>query len=306
MDKDSCFGWRKNGKNMRKTFAMTGAAGYVAQRHMQAIKDTGNDLIAVLDPHDALGILERYHPNAYCFSTENNLEAFLREHPVDYLTICSPNHLHFEHIALGLRCGANIICEKPLVIQPDQLDALLALRQIHQRAIHTILQLRLLPSVQLLQKVISESDAYHQVEVRYITSRGKWYHHSWKGQDQLSGGLITNIGIHLFDLLLWLFGPLERAELIYKTKEFVNGKLYLRKAEVNWTLSTDPSRLPESAKEQGKKTFREINIDGQELRLDEGLEELHTKCYQEILMGKGPGINEAAPSILLCHLLVNL
>lgn len=291
---------------MRKTFAMTGAAGYVAPRHMQAIRDTGNDLIAVLDPHDALGILERFHPNANCFSTENELEAFLREHPVDYLTICSPNHLHFEHIALGLRCGANIICEKPLVIQPDQLDALLALQQAHQRTIHTILQLRLLPSVQLLHKEISASDAYHQVEVRYITSRGKWYHHSWKGRDQLSGGLITNIGIHLFDLLLWLFGPLERAELIQKSETFVNGKLYLRKAEVNWTLSTDSLRLPESVKELGKKTFRELNIDGQEFRLDDGLEELHTQCYREILLGRGPGIIEAAPSIILCHQLTNL
>lgn len=291
---------------MRKTFAMTGAAGYVAPKHMQAILDTGNDLVVVLDPHDTLGILDRFHPDALCFSNEDAFEAYLLEHPVDFLTICAPNHLHFEHIKLGLRCGCNIICEKPLVIDPKQLDSLQSLQQIHQRKIHTILQLRLLPSVQAFHSLISGNDSYHKVEVRYITSRGRWYHQSWKGQDNLSGGLITNIGIHLFDLLLWLFGPTERAELLRKTKDYVSGKLYLQKAEVSWILSTDASRLPPVALSQGRKTFREMMIDGKPLRLDDGLNELHTYCYQEVLSGNGPGIREAAPSIQLCHTLMHL
>lgn len=284
-----------------ETFALTGAAGYVAPRHMQAIKETGNSLVAVLDPHDTLGVMDRYFPEAECFSSDQMFHKFIREAGINYLTICSPNHVHFEHIKMGMQCGANIICEKPLIIHPEQLIELSELEQLHQRNIKTILQLRLLPAVQAIRNSLHYDTLRHTVDVQYITSRGKWYHHSWKGQNELSGGLVTNIGIHLFDLLIWLFGSVENVKVNHHTTRSVQGELILERANVSWKLSIDPQELPAEARRQGLRTFRAIRIDGQECKLDDGLEGLHTQCYQEILAGSGPGIKDAAPSIHLCH-----
>lgn len=287
-------------------FALTGAAGYVAPRHMQAIADTGNSLVAVLDPHDTLGIMDRYFPGAECFSSDQLFHAFIRKSGIHYLSVCSPNHIHFQHMMMGLESGANIICEKPLVIDPAQLQSLQELEQQHGRQIRTILQLRRLPAVQAIRNALANDTTKHIVEVEYITPRGKWYHHSWKGQDQLSGGLVTNIGIHLFDLLIWLFGGVEDVKVHHRNATFVQGELRLERANVSWKLSIDASELPESALKQGARTFRAIRIDGQECKLDDGLEGLHTQCYREILSGHGPGIAEAAPSIHLCHRILHI
>lgn len=287
-------------------FALTGAAGYVAPRHMQAILDTGNTLVAVLDPHDTLGVMDRYFPDAECFSDGQLFHQFIRQSGIDYLTVCSPNHTHFQHIMMGMQSGANIICEKPLVIDPAQIQALQELEHLHHRHIKTILQLRLLPAVQAIKNALAADPAKHVVEVQYITSRGKWYHHSWKGHDELSGGLVTNIGIHLFDLLIWLFGAVEDVAVHHRNPSSVQGDLWLERATVSWKLSIDPAELPASALKQGARTFRTIRIDGQECKLDDGLEGLHTQCYREILAGNGPGIADAAPSIQLCHKILHL
>jgi UDP-N-acetyl-2-amino-2-deoxyglucuronate dehydrogenase len=289
-----------------QTFALTGAAGYVAPRHMQAMLDTGNTLVAVLDPHDTLGVMDRYFPNAECFSSEQLFHQFIRQAGIDYLSVCSPNHIHFQHIKMGILSGANIICEKPLVIDPAQLQDLQELEQLHHRHINTILQLRLLPAVQVIRNSLAADTTHHKVEVQYITSRGRWYHHSWKGQDELSGGLVTNIGIHLFDLLIWLFGAVEDVKVHHRNESSVQGELRLERAQVTWKLSIDATDLPPSALNLDARTFRAIRIDGQECKLDDGLEGLHTQCYREILAGNGPGITEAAPSIHLCHKILHI
>lgn len=287
-------------------FALTGAAGYVAPRHMQAILDTGNVLVAVLDPHDTLGVMDRYFPEAECFSSDQLFHSFIRDAGIQYLTVCSPNHIHFEHIKMGMDCGAHIICEKPLVIDPEQLPVLEELEHLHQRSIKTILQLRMLPAVQAIRRSLIHDTIRHKVDVQYITSRGKWYHHSWKGQDTLSGGLVTNIGIHLFDLLIWLFGAVEKVKVNHQSAQSVHGELMLERADVSWKLSINARELPPEVRSQGLRTYRTIRIDGQECKLDDGLEGLHTECYREILSGNGPGITEAAPSIYLCHKIIHI
>jgi UDP-N-acetyl-2-amino-2-deoxyglucuronate dehydrogenase len=289
-----------------QTFALTGAAGYVAPRHMQAILDTGNSLVAVLDPHDTLGVMDRYFPEAECFSSDHLFHQFIQGSGINYLTVCSPNHLHFQHMKMGMQSGAHIICEKPLVIDPAQLQPLEELEQIHHRQIKTILQLRLLPTVQAIRNALANNTTQHIVDVQYITSRGKWYQHSWKGKDELSGGLVTNIGIHLFDLLIWLFGAVEDVKVHQRNECSVQGELRLERAQVSWKLSIDASELPASAFKLGSKTFRAIRIDGQECKLDDGLEGLHTQCYREILAGNGPGLTEASPSIHLCHKILHI
>ncbi len=289
-----------------QTFALTGAAGYVAPRHMKAILDTGNSLVAVLDPHDTLGVIDRYFPDAECFSSEQLFHQFIQQVGIDYLSVCSPNHIHFQHILMGMQSGAHVICEKPLVINPAQLEQLQELEQVHHRHIKTILQLRLLPAVQAIRNALANDSTQHVVDVQYITSRGKWYHHSWKGQDQLSGGLVTNIGIHLFDLLIWLFGAVEDVKVHHRNESSVQGELRLERAQVSWKLSIGATDLPTSAIKLGASTFRAIRIDGQECKLDDGLEGLHTQCYREILAGNGPGITETAPSIFLCHKILHI
>jgi UDP-N-acetyl-2-amino-2-deoxyglucuronate dehydrogenase len=295
-----------------KNFALTGVAGYIAPRHLQAIKDTGNQLVAAMDPHDSVGILDRYFPDVSFFTEferfDRHLEKLRREgspHKVDYLSICSPNNLHDAHIRLALRLGANAICEKPLVLNPWNLDALQELEQESSARIFTILQLRVHPSLIILKDKLSKekSDHKHEVVLSYITSRGLWYNFSWKGILEKSGGIATNIGIHFFDLLMWLFGDVQTNSLHLKETNRMSGFLELENANVKWFLSTDKNDLPEEAIKKGAPTFRSITIDGEEIQFTEGFTDLHTRVYEETLKGKGFGIEEARPSIKLVQAL---
>ncbi len=283
---------------------MVGAAGYVSPRHLKAIQDTGNQLISVYDPSESLGILDQYFPEAACFSNfESYAEYHNQKNNLDYLSICSPNHHHFSQICWGLENGANIICEKPMVIHPEQLERLKILEQQSGKKVNTILQLRLLPNVSLLKKEIStrEIGKKANVSINYVTARGNWYFNSWKGREEQSGGIVTNIGIHLFDLLIWLFGTVEEVKVNDYSRKKISGFLSLERANVEWSLSIDEGDLPLECIEKNTRYYRELLIDDQSYRLDEGMEKLHTACYREILAGNGPGIIEAAPSIELCH-----
>jgi UDP-N-acetyl-2-amino-2-deoxyglucuronate dehydrogenase len=293
-----------------KNFVITGVAGFVAPRHLEAIKTTGNRLVAAIDPHDAVGILDRYAFEVRFFTEierfDRHLEK-LRRGPEDqrihYVSICSPNYLHDAHIRMALRVGADAICEKPLVINPWNLDALQELERETGRRVHTILQLRLHAALIKLRERIEASDPSHRyrVNLTYMTSRGRWYQVSWKGIQERSGGLATNIGIHFFDMLLWLFGPLRRVEVHVRDEWRTSGILELDRADVTWSMSADPNDLPFEAVAGKKTTFRSITVDGEEIEFSEGFTELHTRSYEEILAGRGFGIEDARPSIELAQ-----
>jgi UDP-N-acetyl-2-amino-2-deoxyglucuronate dehydrogenase len=293
-----------------KNFAITGVAGYIAPRHLKAIHDTGNRLVAAVDPHDAAGLLDRYWFDVRFFTEIERFDRHLEKlkrgpEPgrVDYLTICSPNYLHDAHIRLALRTGANAICEKPLVINPWNLDALEELEHETSRRVNTVLQLRVHPALLALRESLRATPASRRrnVKLAYVTSRGLWYDVSWKGSPDHSGGLVTNIGIHFFDLLLWLFGPVQGTEVHLRNLRKARGILELRDADVEWFLSTDAADLP-FAPEPGKKTtFRSITIDGDEVEFSEGFTDLHTRVYEEVLAGRGFGICDARPSIELAY-----
>ncbi|MEX0720000.1 MAG: Gfo/Idh/MocA family oxidoreductase [Balneolaceae bacterium] len=294
--------------NQQKNFALTGLAGYVAPRHLKAIKDTGNKLVAAVDPNDSVGIIDSYFPDASFFTEverfDRHLEKIRREkngEKVDYLTICSPNHLHDAHIRLAMRVGADAICEKPLVLNPWNLDMLQKLEEEYQQRVWTILQLRVHPSLIALKEKLSQSNSgkKHKVRLTYVTCRGVWYHYSWKGDEEKSGGIGTNIGIHFFDLLMWLFGNPQHTELHVKENNRMGGFLELPNADVEWFLSLEKEDLPESAKE--KRTFRSITVDGEEIEFSGGFTDLHTRVYEETLAGNGFGIDDARPSIELVH-----
>lgn len=289
-----------------KNFAITGVAGYIAPRHLKAVQDTGNNLVAATDPHDSVGILDRYFPDASFFTEyerfDRQLEMLRRSndaHKVDYISICSPNHLHDAHIRLALRIGADAICEKPLVLNPWNLDILADLERESGKRVYTVLQLRVHPSLtELKNKIDAEKKSKkHQVVLTYITSRGKWYNYSWKGMVEKSGGISTNIGVHFFDLLMWYFGNPKHSEVHLAQPDKMSGFLDLENAEVKWFLSLDKSDLPEEAAAAGKSTHRSITIDGNEIEFTEGFTDLHTRVYQEILAGRGFGIPEARASI---------
>lgn len=289
-----------------KNFALTGVAGYIAPRHLQAIYDTGNNLVAAVDPHDSVGILDRYFPEASFFTEferfDRHLEKLRRttsQDKVEYITICSPNNLHDAHIRLALRIGADALCEKPLVLNPWNLDQLQELEQESGKKVYTVLQLRVHPSLIKLKEEIDKENknSKHNVVLTYITSRGPWYYFSWKGREETSGGIATNIGIHFFDLLMWLFGKVERNELHLRTRSKASGFLELEKANVQWYLSIDREDLPKEVKDNGKPTFRSIKVDGSEIEFTEGFTDLHTRVYENILNGSGYGIEDARPSI---------
>jgi UDP-N-acetyl-2-amino-2-deoxyglucuronate dehydrogenase len=293
-----------------KNFALTGAAGYVAPRHLQAIKDTGNRLVAAIDPHDAVGILDRYAFDVRFFTEierfDRHLEKLRRGPEADrvhYVSICSPNYLHDAHIRLALRVGAHAICEKPLVINPWNLDALQELERETGQRVTTILQLRLHPElVSLRDRLAADSGSReHEVTLTYVTARGRWYDTSWKGSDERSGGIVTNIGIHLFDLLLWLFGPMAACEVHARESRRISGALQLARARVRWMLSTDIADLPFPAQPGSKTTFRSLTVDGQSVEFSDGFTDLHTRVYEEVLAGRGCGIDEARPAIELTH-----
>jgi len=289
-----------------KNFAITGVAGYIAPRHLKAIQDTRNYLVAATDPHDSVGILDKYFPDASFFTEyerfDRHLEMLRRNDPVNrvnYLSICSPNHLHDAHIRLALRIGADAICEKPLVLNPWNLDILQNLEQEYNNKVYTVLQLRVHPSlIEMKNKIDRETNGKrHSVILTYITSRGLWYNYSWKGMIEKSGGIATNIGIHFFDLLMWYFGNPRNSEVHLSQKNKMSGFLELEKADVNWYLSLDRNDLPKEAASSGKTTYRSITVDDQEVEFTEGFTDLHTKVYEEILEGRGFGIADARASI---------
>lgn len=291
-----------------KNFALTGAAGYIAPRHLQAIKDTGNNLIAVCDPHDAVGIMDRFFPDAFYFREferfDRHLEMLKRKgEKLDYVSICSPNHLHDAHIRLALRLGADAICEKPLVLNPWNLDALSLLEEEFHKRVYTILQLRVHPSlIELKEKLSQEKrNKKYKVSLTYITSRGSWYDFSWKGDIQKSGGIATNIGIHFFDLLIWLFGKVQKNEVHLKEARKMSGYIELENADVSWFLSLNRQDLPKTCIDQNKTTYRSITYDDNEIQFSDGFTELHTKVYQETLAGRGFGIEDARNSIELVY-----
>ena len=294
-----------------KNFALIGAGGYIAPRHMKAVKDTGNNLIAALDKHDSVGILDSYFPDAEFFVEferfDRHLEKLKRSGThTDYVTVCSPNYLHDAHIRFGLRIGADVICEKPLVLNPWNIDGLIEIEKETGKKISTILQLRLHPAIiALKEKVQKNPGKKYDIDLRYITSRGHWYHISWKGDSQKSGGIATNIGIHFFDMLIWIFGDVKTNEVIQHSPETASGKLELERANVNWFLSIDANSLPADVKQAGKRTFRSLTIDDEAFEFSEGFTELHTRSYDEILKGNGFPVEEARKSIELVHAIRN-
>jgi UDP-N-acetyl-2-amino-2-deoxyglucuronate dehydrogenase len=293
---------------MPKKFAVIGVGGYIAPRHLRAIRDTGHVLVAAVDPKDSVGVLDQYSYDVKFFTEierfDRHLEKLRRgaeENRVQYVSICSPNYLHDSHCRLALRVGANAICEKPLVINPWNLDALEELEEETKRRIHTVLQLRVHPALIKLREDLQQSSGMHEVELTYITSRGPWYQVSWKGQEDKSGGVATNIGVHFFDLLLWLFGPAQGMKTYHVDESRMSGFIELERARVKWYLSVDKSDLPEGAKASGKTTYRSITVDGKEIEFSEGFTDLHTRVYEEILAGRGFGIADARSSISLTH-----
>ena len=291
-----------------KNFALIGAAGYIAPRHLKAIKETNNNLIAALDKFDSVGIMDSYFPNADFFVEferfDRHLEKLKRKDvPLDYVSICTPNYLHDSHIRMALRRGADAICEKPLVLNPWNLEALSAIEKESDNRINTILQLRLHESIiQLKEKVDTEhKKGKYDIDLTYLTSRGKWYDISWKGDESKSGGIATNIGVHFYDMLSWVFGDVQENTVHLREKNKAAGFLEFEKARVRWFLSIDENDLPNPIKELGQKTYRSIQIDQQELEFSDGFTELHTESYKGILNGRGFGLEDVKQSIHIVH-----
>ena len=286
-----------------RRFALIGAAGYVAPKHLQAIRETGQTLVAAVDRHDSVGILDRYFPDARFFTEVERFDRYLEkcrrdpERKIDAVSVCSPNYLHDAHIRLALRVQADAICEKPLVINPWNLDQLAELEAESGRRVYTVLQLRLHPSLQALRERVLASGGRHEVELTYVTRRGAWYHTSWKGDESRSGGVAMNIGVHFFDLLHWIFGPAQRTLLHAAGPSRMGGRLELERAGVSWFLSVDADDLPGEVRTQGGFAFRRIVVDGEEIDLSAGFTDLHTAVYRQILDGGGTGIAEARPAI---------
>jgi len=299
-----------------KRFALIGAAGYIAPRHMKAIKETGNVLVAALDKCDSVGILDSYFPDADFFTEferfDRHVDKLRRKgRKLDYVSICSPNYLHDAHIRFALRNDADAICEKPIVLNPWNLDALEEIEKETGKKVYNILQLRVHPAIVSLKKQVEkeskEKKEKYKIDLTYITSRGKWYFISWKGDINKSGGVATNIGIHFFDMLMWIFGEVKHYEVHYSEPlKKMAGYIELEKAEVRWFLSVDSRDLPEIAIKEGKRTYRSITIDGSEVEFSGGFTDLHTVVYREILDGKGFGIEDARPSIELVYRLRNI
>lgn len=291
-----------------KNFALIGVAGFIAPRHLQAIRDTGNNLVAALDKFDSVGIMDSYFPEADFFTEferfDRHLDKLRRQgKKIDYVSICSPNYLHDSHIRFALRHQADAICEKPLVLNPWNLDALAEIEKETNHRVYTILQLRLHPAIQNLRDEVARGpkDKHYVVSLEYITSRGHWYHRSWKGDESKSGGIATNIGIHFFDMLTWIFGKPAGDSVADIHDDHASGTLHLERATVTWKLSINAAHLPAPVAAAGKRTFRSLKIEGKEIEFSDGFTDLHTACYRQILEGKGFGIAEARTSIEMVH-----
>jgi len=290
--------------NTTKNFAIIGVAGFIAVRHLKAIKETGNVLLAALDKFDSVGLIDSYFPDADFFVEferfDRHIDKLRRSGKnVDYVSICSPNYLHDSHIRFALRNNADAICEKPVVLNPWNIDALQSFEKETGRNVYNILQLRLHPSIIALKKRIEEgpADKIYDIDLSYITSRGNWYHFSWKGDVHKSGGVATNIGVHFFDMLTWIFGGVKTNTVQMLKNDKAAGYLELEKARVRWFMSIDYQDVPSAYKEKGQRTFRSITVDGDELEFSGGFTDLHTQTYQEILKGKGFGLEESRKSI---------
>ncbi len=291
-----------------KDFALIGAAGYIAPRHMKAIKDTGNRLVAALDKFDSVGIIDNYFPEADFFTEyerfDRHIEKLKRKgRDIDYVSICSPNYLHDAHIRFGLRHGAHVICEKPLVLNPWNASALQEIERESEKNVYCILQLRLHPSVIELKKQVEAAppDTIWDIDLTYLTSRGHWYYTSWKGQSEKSGGIATNIGVHFYDMLMWIFGSVQKSTVHLHTHDRAAGLLELERARVKWFLSINYDVIPDHIKKTGIRTYRSLKIGDQEFEFSGGFTELHTLSYQHILDGEGFGINDATQAIDLVH-----
>jgi len=293
-----------------KNFALIGAGGYVAPKHMTAIKDTGNNLIAAVDISDSVGILDSYSFDVAFFTEFERFDRYIEklrragdEKKIHFVSICSPNYLHDAHIRFALRIGADAICEKPLVLKPWNLDALSEIEREIGKRIFNVLQLRVHPSIKELRQKTQgwKTEGKAEIDLTYITSRGKWYFYSWKGDVLKSGGIATNIGVHFFDMLMWIFGGVQHQEVHLAKAEKMAGFLELERANVRWYLSADRHDLPAGAKKDGRTTYRSITVDGEEVEFSGGFTDLHTMVYKDILSGGGYGIEDARPSIELVH-----
>lgn len=293
-------------------FVLIGAAGYIAPRHMKAIKDTGNSLIAAYDPYDGVGIIDSYFPDVDYFTEferfDRHVDRLKRNNSkIDFVSICSPNYLHDSHIRFGLRSGADVICEKPIVLNPWNIDALKDAENDTGQNIYTILQLRHHEVIKTLKQKVEEAprDKIYDIDLTYLTSRGKWYYSSWKGNIEKSGGIATNIGVHFFDMLTWIFGGLKGQTLHLHTHDRASGIMHLERANVRWFLSINNDLIPEKEKLNGKKTYRSIIIDGEEIEFSQGFTELHTISYDAILKGQGYRIGDTREAIEIVHKIRN-
>ena len=293
----------------KKNFALLGAAGFVAPRHLKAIKDTGNTLIAALDKNDSVGILDSYFPKAHFFVEferfDRHIEKITRQENVslDYVSICTPNYLHDSHIRMALRRGASAICEKPLVLNPWNIDALIDIEKESEGNINSILQLRLHPSIIALKEKIAKgpADKIYDVDLTYLTSRGNWYHISWKGDQSKSGGIATNIGVHFYDMLSWVFGPVIKNIVHERKEDRAAGYLEFKQARVRWFLSINEDLLPKNIAASGQRTYRSITVNGEEIEFSGGFTDLHTLSYEAILKGNGFGLDASRTSIEIVH-----
>ena len=288
-----------NGEFSMKRFALIGAAGYIAPRHMAAIRDTGNELVAALDPNDSVGIIDSHFPQADFFTEFERFDRHIdkqrrKGHGVDFISICSPNYLHDSHMRFALRSGADAICEKPLVLNPWNIDGLQEIERNTGHKVNTILQLRVHPAItELRERILREpKDTKRDVDLTYITSRGNWYLQSWKGDQSKSGGIATNIGVHFFDMLHFIFGELQDNKVHLSEDTRAAGYLEYEHARVRWFLSIDVNDIPGPVRDQGQRTYRSITVDGQEIEFSGGFTDLHTRSYEEILAGRGFGLEE--------------
>ncbi len=300
-----------------KNFALIGAAGYIAPRHMIAIKETGNNLVAALDPYDGIGIMDSHFPEANFFTEFERFDRFVdkwhreQEKRIDYISIATPNYLHDAHMRFALKNGADAICEKPLVLNPHNIDQLKVIENETGKKVYNILQLRLHSSIIALKEKVSKEletnpDKVYEIDLTYLTSRGKWYFQSWKGNEAKSGGIASNIGVHFYDMLCWIFGNVEENIVHLKTADTNAGFFKLKNANVRWFLSVNYDYIPQDVKAKNMRTYRSITVDGQEMEFSGGFTDLHTRSYEEILKGNGFGLDEAYGSIRTVSTIRNL
>ena len=291
-----------------KNFGIIGVGGYIAPRHLKAIKETGNNLIVALDKNDSVGIMDSYFPQCSFYTEYERFDRFVEKikhtsDKLDYVSVCTPNYLHDSHIRFGLRAGADVICEKPLVLNPWNIDALQKMEEQTGKKVYNILQLRLHPAIIEWKNMIDNGpkDKVYDVDLTYITSRGLWYYTSWKGDSSKSGGVSTNIGVHFYDMLSWIFGNIQENIVHIYEHDRAAGLLRFEKARVRYFMSINADTLPKQALEQGKRTYRKMEMDGKEIEFSDGFTELHTESYKKILAGEGFGLDQAYQSIKIVH-----